>query len=704
MEESSSRPRALCCIWGELRGILVTLENLLGQVLEPMGADLLVVAQRALEDDQQRCQALRDSLGDRLLSAELYDKPDPEIFFGDGNFEDMSKIRGNWINAGNTQVLINHKIIADQLSSKGLVDLYDLFMFTRSDFMHLIPFPPAGDLLRCVGRGDVLTQAGHEFGGVNYNLAIARADTALRYLLAPYETIVSRSLPNRQKTYNIELFWRVIFGQKSLRNLRMPITCFVTAESTDDRTSWRKIQYSEEHQVLFKYEVQMGEAFSNQSAWNRRPEWTILRPPLGLQVTEAHGQARRLFGLQLAEKVPERAAQAATGSKREAAGRKKAGAAGAEPLQIPTQEEAVEEDVEDADVEKDGPADAEVASEEVVRFHGAPRKGWDRYFRGMHCNARNVITWKGRGTLPEPPKTGPSCSGCWLLPTSDEAAVAVAQQQDALRNMGWRIVTSEVEVLRDLGNKVRLQDFAKAYGLSGYLPRRFDSPASASYPCILKQAFGEFGKECRIVHSPEEAQQVAPHGLGTRWVMQELIRGRFEVSTTVLVDSGQILDEISSCYEYDSDTYVWPRCRRVSKHLHSVPEEHMLVFQEFLRQYRGICNFNYKVRESGQLSIFELNTRIGGDLAVDAPRDRARALLEKLDEHFNSMPKYGFDPSKILELDTNECVQNYENEFLGPATTESAFSVPLLHLLLAREMSMAQRAACGMSSRLGAFL
>ncbi|CAE7945436.1 unnamed protein product, partial [Symbiodinium sp. KB8] len=89
-------------------------------------------------------------------------------------------------------------------------------------------------------------------------------------------------------------------------------------------------------------------------------------------------------------------------------------------------------------------------------------------------------------------------------------------------------------------------------------------------------------------------------------------------------------------YEYDSDTYVWPRCRRVSKHLHSVPEEHMLVFQEFLRQYRGICNFNYKVRESGQLSIFELNTRIGGDLAVDAPRDRARALLEKLDEHFNS--------------------------------------------------------------------
>ncbi|CAE7189441.1 unnamed protein product [Symbiodinium necroappetens] len=146
----------------------------------------------------------------------------------------------------------------------------------------------------------------------------------------------------------------------------MPITCFVTAESTDDRTSWRKIQYSEEHQVLFKYEVQMEEAFSNQCAWNRRPEWTILRPPLGLQVTEAHGQARRLFGLQLAETVPERAAQAATGSKREAAAEKKARAACAEPMQTPTQEEAVEDDVDDGDVEKDGPADVEVTTEELV--------------------------------------------------------------------------------------------------------------------------------------------------------------------------------------------------------------------------------------------------------------------------------------------------------------------------------------------------
>lgn len=30
-----------------------------------------------------------------------------------------------------------------------------------------------------------------------------------------------------------------------------------------------------------------------------------------------------------------------------------------------------------------------------VRFHCVPRKGWDRYFRGMRCEARNIINWKG---------------------------------------------------------------------------------------------------------------------------------------------------------------------------------------------------------------------------------------------------------------------------------------------------------------------
>ena len=45
-----------------------------------------------------------------------------------------------------------------------------------------------------------------------------------------------------------------------------------------------------------------------------------------------------------------------------------------------------------------------------------------------------------------------------------------------------------------------------------------------------------------------------------------------------------------------------------------------------------MCNFNYKVRQdSGHMGIFEVNTRVGADLACDVPRARARRLFAKMD-------------------------------------------------------------------------
>ena len=48
------------------------------------------------------------------------------------------------------------------------------------------------------------------------------------------------------------------------------------------------------------------------------------------------------------------------------------------------------------------------------------------------------------------------------------------------------------------------------------------------------------------------------------------------------------------------------------------------------RQFSGILNFNYKVRPSGGLCIFEVNARIGADLACDVPRKRAAQLFSRL--------------------------------------------------------------------------
>ena len=66
-----------------------------------------------------------------------------------------------------------------------------------------------------------------------------------------------------------------------------------------------------------------------------------------------------------------------------------------------------------------------------------------------------------------------------------------------------------------------------------------------------------------------------------------------------------------------------------------MPKAHLDTFKQFLSGFSGICNFNYKLRQDGSkdggLCIFEVNARIGADLACDVPRRRAAALFSKLD-------------------------------------------------------------------------
>ncbi|CAK9101619.1 Uncharacterized protein SCF082_LOCUS47511, partial [Durusdinium trenchii] len=186
-QQSSGPVRVLCCIWGELRAVLATAGPLREMVLDPLNADLLILAQHHFADDEHRLAVL--SATGRVVYAEVYEKPEPGSFFGEDHYELMMRVKGNWLNPGNSQVLINHKLLSECIKSRSLYEKYDLFVFSRSDMLHLLPFPTASSLLQCVGRGDVLTQAGHEFGGVNYNFAIMRREEAERYLCAPYDTI-----------------------------------------------------------------------------------------------------------------------------------------------------------------------------------------------------------------------------------------------------------------------------------------------------------------------------------------------------------------------------------------------------------------------------------------------------------------------------------------------------------------------------------
>jgi len=265
------------------------------------------------------------------------------------------------------------------------------------------------------------------------------------------------------------------------------------------------------------------------------------------------------------------------------------------------------------------------------RFQLTPRVHWNRDIRRLGCSAANALDWNGDGELPQTELP------CWLLPASDVAANAIAHQQDQLRQAGWKVITSEPHVLFRLDNKAAFQDFAAELGLAPHLPAFFKSAENASYPCILKPATGEFGKDTHIVHSCDDVLKILGElELDNSWVLQEFIPGPFEFSASLLVDRGEILEVACVRYEYSSMEYVWPNVRELGQSEYEVIPEHLAVMRELLVDYSGFCNFNYKLRSCGQICIFEANTRVGADLACDVPRPQARAMFERLDKLLSS--------------------------------------------------------------------
>lgn len=273
-----------------------------------------------------------------------------------------------------------------------------------------------------------------------------------------------------------------------------------------------------------------------------------------------------------------------------------------------------------------------------TRFHITPMNEWEWLLRKMNCCVRNRLGWRNGTDLPPAP-----AHPCWLLPCKDDTAVEIAKHQKELRALGWKLLTCAPHVVSRIGQKANLHAYAKTLGLLQHLPQHYSRPETATFPCMLKAAVGEHGKDVFIVRSAAEVHKLATGGFpGTaaggspRWLLQEIAIGRNEYATSLLVNNGEILDAVTTSYEYDAEVYVWPDVEELQhkRHSHSnVPAEHLATMKSFLTDFSGICNFNYKVRQSdGGMCIFEVNARVGADLACDVPRRRAAKLFAKLDE------------------------------------------------------------------------
>ena len=140
-----------------------------------------------------------------------------------------------------------------------------------------------------------------------------------------------------------------------------------------------------------------------------------------------------------------------------------------------------------------------VLSRCAARFHLVPSTvRWQRTLANADPSLRNTLDWRGGDPLPVAPTGG---RRCWLLPTTDGAALAIARQQVELRAAGWKLLTSDEATVGILSNKALFADHAAALGLSSHLPRRYAHVKDAPYPCVLKAADGQFGKQVALTQN-----------------------------------------------------------------------------------------------------------------------------------------------------------------------------------------------------------
>eukprot|EP00438_Fugacium_kawagutii_P032605 Skav233150 [mRNA] locus=scaffold1669:208344:212794:+ [translate_table: standard] len=108
---------------------------------------------------------------------------------------------------------------------------------------------------------------------------------------------------------------------------------------------------------------------------------------------------------------------------------------------------------------------------------------------------------------------------------------------------GWSLTW--LQVVATLRDKARMIEYARGKGIGASTPKSYASREAAEYPCILKPKLGTFGKDTHVVRSAEEVERFTKGSLAS-WVLQELVVGRLEYSTTLLVHQGEVVDYVNT--------------------------------------------------------------------------------------------------------------------------------------------------------------
>lgn len=279
------RPRVAVCLTGELRATNSCIPTLYKNLLEPLSAGIFYCFNKHNPEKDQKVNVFND----RLIKGRIYEKPDlrktlvPDSLYNKFDQQDFY-FQSNWVGTVNGctgGVCYRHwdfKNLAFMVAP--YVDDFDYFIVTRTDFHYLFPI---FDFSILNGQ-KIIKHSGFdntENLGMNWEFIICHKTKILEYLNSPFLFMNDESLQDhmikeiRKRHRNNECFQKIICEFYGWNVTEMDINCFISADSTEERTTWGEIELEKDFGVCFKYRDMMLKAYENYSNYKQNKTWKI---------------------------------------------------------------------------------------------------------------------------------------------------------------------------------------------------------------------------------------------------------------------------------------------------------------------------------------------------------------------------------------------------------------------------------------------
>lgn len=255
------------CVWGQLRGVKTTIDSFNKNLCQPLGADLFVFGQKTNTYTDANLY-----LYSNTIVKELYENPEniKELYI----FECDHDKHDNFCDDRHLKIYYNWYKIS-QYFGDILQNNYEYIILTRSDFLHLFPFP---DVLSISKRNNVFwCYDGHEMGGVNATLICIPSIYIKEYLTIFYNYMNN---PENKAQYlvskNVEEYLKIVFDYKKWIIGKMSINSLITSDNSNEITTTHNPHYNSEHNIYYKYEHQLNDSYKSLDIYNNSGKWKYI--------------------------------------------------------------------------------------------------------------------------------------------------------------------------------------------------------------------------------------------------------------------------------------------------------------------------------------------------------------------------------------------------------------------------------------------